>query len=201
MKELWQIINEMASGSLDGWGKAYYNVMPELIKKHNLRIGAEIGVAYGGHSDAMLKNTSVEALYSVDPYKPDWQGTDGYSLPDGQPFGKDEYEELYLHALHRLQKYGDRSKFIRLDSTAAWAKLKSEKVKLDFVFIDAKHTFEDLYTDIYLWEKVVRFGGIIAGHDYGHPSYPGVTQAVDYHFGARAFKHDGFVWSVKKTWI
>jgi hypothetical protein len=198
--DLWKVIDTMAEGSIDGWGKAYYHVLPSIINQMGLKTGAEIGVAYGGHSEAMLKHTAIETLYSIDPYKPDWNGTDGYSLPDGKNFGKEEYEELYLHALHRLKKYGDRSKFMRLDSTAAWAKLKSEDVKLDFVFIDAKHTFEDLFTDIYIWERLVKKGGLITGHDYGHPSYPGVYQAVRYHFGNNIKLHDGYVWSIKKTW-
>ena len=200
MKELWQVIKEMSDAAESGWGNAYYHVIPELINKYELKVGAEIGVAYGGHSEAILQNTGVDLLYSVDPYKPDWNGTDGYSLPNGKLFEKAEYEELYLHAYHRLQKYGERSKFIRNDSTAAWASLKSEDIKLDFVFIDAKHTFEDLFTDIYCWERLVKRGGIISGHDYNHPSYPGVTQAVEYHFGKNIKVHDGFVWSIKKTW-
>ncbi len=198
--DLWKVIDTMAEGSIDGWGKAYYHVLPSIINQMGLTTGAEIGVAYGGHSEVIIKNTEVTKLYSVDPYQPDWEGTDGYTLPNGQGFGKEEYEELYLHALHRLRAYGDRSEFIRLSSTAAWAKLKSENVKLDFVFIDAKHTFEDLYTDIYIWERLVRKGGLISGHDYGHPSYPGVYQAVRYHFGNNIKLHDGYVWSIKKTW-
>lgn len=200
MKELWQVINDMSAAAENGWGGTYYHEIPGLINTHNLKVGAEIGVAYGGHSETILKNTQVDTLYSIDPYKPDWEGTDGYTLPTGEQFGKSEYEELYIHALHRLKKYGHRSEFIRKESTAAWAFLKYHKIELDFVFIDAKHTFEDLFTDIYLWERLVKKGGYITGHDYGHPSYPGVTNAVAYHFGSKVNVHDGYVWSIKKTW-
>ena len=37
---------------------------------------------------------------------------------------------------------------------------------LDFVFIDANHTFEYVVNDIAEWSKKVRPGGIISGHDF-----------------------------------
>ncbi len=50
---------------------------------------------------------------------------------------------------------------------------------LDFVFIDAEHTETALRSDILAWKPLIRPGGVIAGHDYGHPLYPGVKAAVD----------------------
>lgn len=198
-KELWKVIKEMSDSAESGWGNSYYHIVPELINKYQLEVGAEIGVAYGGHSNQILSKTSAQ-LYCIDPYRHDPTGTDGYTLPDGKLFGQAEYEELYLHAMHRLQKYGTRCKFMRLDSCAAWAQISQAKISLDFVFIDAKHTFEDLYTDIYIWEKLVKKGGLIMGHDYNHESYPGVTQAVQCHFGTNVKEFHGHVWGVRKTW-
>lgn len=189
---LFEIINEMSKGADDGWGKAYYHVMPKIIKENGFKVGAEIGVAYGGHAEAMLK-AGLERLYAIDPYQPDWTGTDGYTLPDGKHFGVVEYEELYLHALHRLRELNPID-LIRVTSHEGFAMIPE---KLDFVFIDAKHTYENLYTDIYLWKQHVRKGGIIAGHDYDHPSYPGIKQAVDKHF-KNVNIEDGFVWWTRK---
>lgn len=188
--ETFEIIKFMSDGAELGWGNTYYHVIPGLINKYHLKVGAEIGVAYGGHSEAILKNTKVEKLYSVDPYQPDWDGTDGYTLPNtGEKFTLTEYEELYLHALHRTRKYEDRSVFLRCTGHEAFAIIQD---KLDFVFIDAKHTYENLYTDLFLWSKKVRKGGIIAWHDYGHESYPGIKRAADHWFN-EVNQEDGYV--------
>jgi hypothetical protein len=48
---------------------------------------------------------------------------------------------------------------------------------LDFVFIDAGHTYEDAHADITAWLPKVKSGAILAGHDYF--SAPGVKKAVD----------------------
>jgi len=48
---------------------------------------------------------------------------------------------------------------------------------LDFVFIDAGHTYENASADIRAWLPKVKPGGFIAGHDYG--SAPGVNRAVN----------------------
>jgi hypothetical protein len=190
---LFEIIDQMSAQAEQGWGNTYYHVMPKLIKEREFKVGAEIGVAYGGHAVAMFK-AGLERLYAVDPYQPDWSGTDGYTLPDGKTFGVKEYEELYLHALHRLRKAENPIDLLRMTSHEAFAVVNE---KLDFVFIDAKHTYENLYTDILLWKSLVRKGGIVAGHDYDHPSYPGIKQAVHAHFD-KVNIEDGYVWWIEK---
>ena len=189
----------MSKRAEDGWGSLYYHVLPKLINERGYKVGAEIGVAYGGHAEAILKNTDVEKLYLVDPYHPDWVGTDGYTLPNGDHFGQHEYEELYLHALHRTNKYQGRTKFIR-DTSHAGSTIVDQDLGegyLDFVFIDAKHTYDDLMADLKLWAPLVKEGGIVAGHDFGHESYPGIERCVrDWALGNTINIEDGFVWWV-----
>jgi hypothetical protein len=43
---------------------------------------------------------------------------------------------------------------------------KFKKESLDFVYIDGNHTFRYVAEDIVEWEKIVRPGGAVAGHDY-----------------------------------
>ena len=43
-----------------------------------------------------------------------------------------------------------------------------EPNSLDFVYIDANHDKEHVTEDIEEWAKIVRPGGIVSGHDYGH---------------------------------
>lgn len=191
-------ILKMSEGAEDGWGKAYYHVLPKLINENNFKVGMELGVAYGGHSESILSNTEIDLLYSVDPYTWEHNNTDGYTLPNGVNFTQTEYEELNAFAQTRLRnKHGDRSEFIRLSSHAAFALFY--KVNLfDFVFIDARHRYEDLYTDIFLYKRLIRKGGIISGHDYGHESYPGIKKAVDQWFCSENVNtEDGNIWWVK----
>lgn len=48
---------------------------------------------------------------------------------------------------------------------------------LDFVFIDASHTYEATKADIRLWHRKVKHGGALGGHDYN--TNEGVRRAVD----------------------
>jgi predicted O-methyltransferase YrrM len=57
---------------------------------------------------------------------------------------------------------------------------------LDFVFIDADHSYEGCKADIEAWFPKVKPGGLLSGHDYDNPDFPefGVKRAVD-EFAAR----------------
>jgi len=48
---------------------------------------------------------------------------------------------------------------------------------IDFVFIDADHSYESVTKDINSWLPKIKKGGIISGHDYF--TSPGVKSAVD----------------------
>ncbi len=54
---------------------------------------------------------------------------------------------------------------------------------LDFVFLDASHTYEDVKNDICLWLPKVRYGGVLAGDDYTDKFSDGVVKAVDEQLG------------------
>ena len=61
-----------------------------------------------------------------------------------------------------------------------------EDKSLDFVFIDARHTYDMVILDIESWLPKVKDGGILAGDDYfdvGRGVCPEVVQAVDDYFG------------------
>lgn len=56
-----------------------------------------------------------------------------------------------------------------------------QDASLDFVFIDANHTYEHVKADILAWLPKIKSGGYLAGHDY---TWPGPRQAVDELFAA-----------------
>jgi cephalosporin hydroxylase len=58
---------------------------------------------------------------------------------------------------------------------------------VDFVFIDAEHSFHAVLADLAAWVPKVKAGGVVAGHDYTH-GWPGVRDAVRHYFGAGDFR-------------
>lgn len=79
---------------------------------------------------------------------------------------------------------------IRQDSSAAAAQFEDKS--LDYVFLDADHTYEKVLQDIDAWRSKVRPGGMLAGHDYGEPC--GVKQAVDERFQANVLRTCWYVY-------
>ena len=171
-----------------------YGATEFLIKKFNVKIAAEIGVARGHHSAHLLEAIPDLKLYSIDPwgfYLKEHLAMYGYhTLADD--------EKIYQQAAEMLKPFGQRSKIIRSTSARA-APLITEP--LDMIFIDADHTYESVKRDIGLWWDKVKVGGIISGHDYGHSHQPGVKKAVDEYFGHKGLNINqaaGSVWWIEK---
>lgn len=75
------------------------------------------------------------------------------------------------------------------------------KCEYDFVFIDGDHSYEQCKNDIINYEKLVKPGGIISGHNYHkHPdsAHPGVHKAVDEIYGDKVKLIEDFTWYVQK---
>lgn len=70
----------------------------------------------------------------------------------------------------------------RLSSLEAAANLRN--LRFDMVFIDGDHEYESVKEDILAWRPLLKDGGLLCGHDYGHPDYhAGVTAVVNELFG------------------
>ncbi|MGK7940286.1 MAG: class I SAM-dependent methyltransferase [Crocosphaera sp.] len=50
---------------------------------------------------------------------------------------------------------------------------------LDFVFIDSSHEYQDTIEEILLWLPKLKSDGLLCGHDYGNPYFPGLKEAVE----------------------
>lgn len=83
---------------------------------------------------------------------------------------------------------------IRLSSVEA-SKLYEDN-SLDFVFIDACHTYECVKEDIEHWLPKVKVGGILAGHDF---HYSSVSKAVIEKFGTVLYDQVGDCWVHEKA--
>jgi hypothetical protein len=146
-----------------------YPLVAELIQKNGLKIGCEVGVAYGLQSKYILENTDVEKLYSVDPYlhRNDYQ--------DFMNFQQKCFDVLYYKVHKRLSAFGKRSELIRKISVEAAAMFADHS--LDFVYIDADHSYAAVKSDLAAWWSKVRSGGLVIGDDYA--VFPTTKAAVD----------------------
>lgn len=152
----------------------------DLIKyfgKLEFTTGAEIGVADGYFSEAMLKAIPNLKLYCVDIWH-HYRGNpwSGKSIKRGPT--------QYKIAKARLSKYN--ATIIREMSMDAVKRFKDSS--LDFVFIDSNHSFDYVMQDIIEWSKKVRVGGIVSGDDYYHFRKAGVVEAVDTYTKAHGIK-------------
>ena len=59
------------------------------------------------------------------------------------------------------------------DAALAW------RQPIDYLYIDANHSYEGCAGDLWSWFPHVRAGGVIVGDDYDHPLFPGVRRAWD----------------------
>lgn len=173
------------------WGNAY-QFFSSVIERHALTVGVEVGVAFGGHAAAILDRTHVSRLYGVDPYRhhPDYE--DPMNLP------QEEFDALFEFTIKRLSTYRERYRHLRMYSGDAVREIQGQ---VDFVYIDADHSYEGVNRDLCIWYDKVRIGGVIGGHDYGHVDFPGVAQAIDEYFGRLNWKiqtEGEGVWWVEK---
>jgi predicted O-methyltransferase YrrM len=138
----------------------------------------EVGV-YSGASCAFLARLLLERgakfeLYAVDLWDNVNKETD-YERQVGTP--------IWNEFIDRLRQQGLFETVRILKEESAKAASHFEDGSVDFVFIDANHSYEHVKADIEAWRPKMREGGLLSGHDYGEPC--GVKQAVDELLGDR----------------
>ncbi len=166
-------IKEFAEEAEIVWSTAY-NVFTSLINKNNLKKGVEIGVAYGGHSEAILANTKTNILYAIDPFRHNKDYIDPFN------FSQERFEGIYRFSKQRLSLFSPRIKIIRKYSHEAVNRFTNSS--LDYVYFDADHSYAGVLEELSDWFFKIRDNGILGGHDYNHVNFPGVKEAVDEFF-------------------
>lgn len=128
--------------------------LPEFFLDMKFKTGAEIGVCFGDFSVKLCE--AGLHLYAVDP----WMAFRGQGRSQNtQPY----QDNNYRIAKERLDKYPNCT-IIRKTSEEALKDIPDGS--LDFVYIDGDHQLIPVITDIIGWNRKVRSGGVIAGHDY-----------------------------------
>ena len=152
------------------------NTLTKLITEQigEPRKGAEIGVWLGRTSIHLLKQFPFLHLHLVDCWH---KGKTHETMPKNIR----QLRIAWKQVVAKTKEFGNRSNVLRMPSNRAARRVK--KGSLDFVFIDAEHTYESVKWDLELWYPKVRPGGLIAGHDYlaeeGLPWHREVKRAVD----------------------
>lgn len=164
------------------------NDLAVFFAECGFKVGAEIGVNKGDYTkilcDAGLR------MYGVDPYV----NYDDYKRPKG-------YRSYYEEALESLKGYNCR--IIKKFSYEAAKRFGNET--LDFVYIDGNHTLPYIVQDIFLWERKIKIGGIVSGHDYarikGHREGPGKVTKWDGCHVKSGVDACADIMKIKKYWV
>ena len=132
-----------------------YQVIKHLLGQN--AVGAEIGVYKGGFGEFLRQH--CKRLYLVDPWyrlKPYW----GIAKPENS---------AVRAFINILQVYADEIERGTVHVVAEFSVpflLSLPGAHLDWIYLDASHTYEDTAAELHASMRVVRKGGYIIGDDY-----------------------------------
>lgn len=176
-----------------------WNWLIPMIRFHGFTLGAEVGVHTGMLTSTLLRSCPRLKLYAVD----NW-----WAVPP-KPKNPEELKNWVDVGLAGRIPDRDRRRFasrtklfadrlIVLDGDSVDMAKKVEDASLDFVFIDADHRYESVIADLKAWVPKVKEDGVVCGHDYNQPRFPGVTKAVKECFGdLHSEAYCDYVWYAK----
>jgi hypothetical protein len=132
--------------------------LPDLLNKLNLtNKGVELG-SFKGDFAKNITSKWMGKLYMIDVWR---------------PLSDEEYDDISNHknhidaysiAMNNIKGFEEKTFMLRMDGSEG-AKLFADE-SLDFVYIDANHTYESVKEDIDTWYRKVKKGGLVMGHDY-----------------------------------
>lgn len=147
-----------------------------LVNDLDFKVGLELGVYKGALTQTIASRAPNMKLYGVDA----WTGYDGYI----------DYPSDHLETVAYTQAKERASRYPNVELVKGWSKDVAPNFadgSLDFIYIDANHTYPCIKEDLSLWVSKVKTGGIVMGHDYFDTSKSrrlsalnfGVVQAVN----------------------
>lgn len=144
--------------------------MREHIRELNSRGSklkvAEIGVLKGKHARTLQNQLSIKKMYLIDPY-------DAYPDYDEEKSSEEKLGRAKNAARNKLQEF-ENLVWIEQYSQDA---VEQVECPLDYVYVDGNHEYQYVKKDIEEYYRLLKPGGIIAGHDFSG-SWPGVVEAV-----------------------
>lgn len=132
---------------------------PDILNRLGLLgVGVEVGVERAHHACAIRRRWNGELLICVDK----WAVNPTYAACD-----QSRHDSSKAEALRNIRGC-DRP----VDVIEAWSLEAVATVKerlpggVDWVYLDADHSYGAVKADIAAWKPLIRPGGILAGHDF-----------------------------------
>ena len=180
----------------------YRSAVRQLLRVFDVQdklCGAEVGVYRGQLTEVLLGTLPHLFLTLVDPWRANTAPPRTIHGDDWLEYDQNQWDEIYADALTRIGPATNRCRIMRMMSEQAASQIEDKS--LDFVYIDADHTYESVKQDIQLWQPKAK--RLIFGHDYGGKNDRfgvwGVKRAVDEAFGDRVQVRSGLIWAVELT--
>ena len=118
----------------------------------------EIGVHTGRFAKTILGRWNGRALWLVDPWRHEVDYLDSWNASDKV------MEHRLKIARSRLAPFSNRTIWLRDRSEHAAPRFADNS--LDFIYLDANHSYKHVRQDLILWFPKLKSGGVFAGHDY-----------------------------------
>lgn len=129
-----------------------------LLKLLPSGVCAEIGVAKGKFSQAILKTLNPKKLYLIDSWENFDLGYMDYNMVDQQ-----DHDNRYYSVVDKFKNFPN-VEILRKRSVDGLLSFSNEF--FDWVYIDADHSFEGCYNDLIHSHNKIKTDGYICGHDY-----------------------------------
>jgi hypothetical protein len=163
-------------------------------------IGAEIGVFDGVMSSYLLGLRENLRLIMVDSWASPPEGDSYFKSGDKKAtLPQGEFDKAMMRAVDRVKFAGSRTTIVK-QSSVVFSEFIADR-SLDFIFIDANHSYEAVMNDIGAWSRKVKIGGLLSGHDFSlsERNSWGVASAVRQWCSANSLNFelgDGDTWFV-----
>jgi hypothetical protein len=160
-------------------------------------VGAEVGVHLGEFSSTILTLAKPQLLYLIDPWKYFPDPAHKEAMYGGERDIQKEMDVRYEGVLKKFNREissGTVKVYREFSVEAAW---RIGDQELDFVYIDADHSYNGVSQDLKSFFPKVKKGGLIFGDDYSLGGWwkDGVVRAFNEFVAATnsivEFKMDG----------
>jgi hypothetical protein len=198
----WDMAMRILDKDKDGWG---FNTSDEDLHTINhlfetlgdkmagermpdvLEIGSWVGQTTRAIADGLFMGAQGGFVTAVDT----WEGSDSDHL--GQYAKMYGYEKLFGRFLEHTMPYvAERNVLVTPIRTRSEQFAEECKRRYDGVFIDGDHSEGAVSKDIINLMRLIRPGGLIAGHDYDEELFPAVVRVVSELLPDH--QHKGRVW-------
>ena len=132
---------------------------------------AEVGSYAGDSACLFLSSGKVSVINCIDPWENDYDGNDICSFTCPMKIVENEFDK-------QIKAFKDKNVVVnKIKKYSVDASNDFVDNSLDFVYIDACHTYENAKEDLLAWIPKIKKGGFIGGHDFIE-MFTGVKKAI-----------------------